>query len=960
MIKAETQSKSFVDISSRNFQILPRMDPNTKILIADNNSITSLTNLPPSLETLSLARNKIAFLGTLETQSPKLHNLNLTANRLISLEGISSCFHLEELRLANNYVGDDQIGLLLQLENLKILDISHNHLRDSSFIQSLHCLKNLEEFWNSDNDFPDWVLNFPMKNLKKLILDSNKIRILEFKGQMPSLEVLSCKENNLVDIFGMSMCMNIKEIDITGNDISQLSEEWSMLVSLQVLICKTNSLSHLPIIPNLEILDISHNSLSQRIYFSKTLRELYISHNMITEIQPLPNLITADLSYNKLFNLNCIVDAKYLKRLNASYNLLDDIQCVLKDLETCKDIVSLDLRGMEMSQSDFQFFLETFGKLEDFNGENVGDGDQDGKNRKSSAKTSPRWDRMSRSKLFPSCRSSINEVDKSNHISFNQLFVADDKPQPQSPQNEYSMFSDIKLSNSIGSSQNSISKYRELPVTNPFHTFAQETDYEMLAREFEMNKQLQKSENGSKKLCDSLISRKSKEENANAEIQKILPPVHPKRDQGEFMKEMPLDYIKENPLEVFENTPVKIVEKKAELRRFSAENTKNVSVASKNSLTSYLEPKTPNLVLETSKTVSSGYYRDSKITEKEDSTISFDISNDFSREKPPREPLKIIYESHKSKKSRCCRHCGKKKRSVNLQTTFKDKNSTNTNSAPKLIDQATSPMNSALNNHPAIIFRSHSRNSKDFKASEEFSQYSNIPHNVSQKTNLISNPSYFELPTASRRNNSFITEQSRVDTSTLSKSTKRASTPLISYRNNSNRTAESDIIHLLSYSCTPPRPILSSEAGTTITCKLSSKGTEYFLVAQMMEKEQVRVKNVIKTYTYKLQKGMHVSKPENFLNKITPDENALFYYSASEKELESIYNSSEGFETVYNHSCKELFISDSVAEILAWKSVKNSLLIVLVSLKFIRQVKENVYQVLSLKKVIPVYLVEVY
>lgn len=954
MIKAETQTKFCVDISSRNLQVLPRMEPNTKILIADNNSITSLTNLPPSLETLSLARNKIAFLGTLETQSPKLRNLNLTANRLISLEGISSCFYLEELRLANNYVGDDQIGLLLQLENLKILDISHNHLRDSSFIQSLHSLKNLEEFWNSDNDFPDWVLNFPMKNLKKLILDSNKIRILEFKGQMPSLEVLSCKENNLVDIFGMSMCRNIKEIDITGNDISQLSEEWSILVSLQVLICKTNSLSHLPMIPNLEILDISHNSLAQRTYFSKTLREIYISHNMITEIQPLPNLITADLSYNKLFNLNCIAGAKNLKRLNASYNLLDDVQYALKDLELCKDIVSLDLRGMEMSQSDFQYFLETFEKLEDFNGENVGDSNQDGKIRKSSAKVSPKWDRISRSKLFPSCRSSINEIDKSNHISFNQIFAADtEKPQPQSPQNEYSMFSDIKLSNSIGSSQNSISKYRELPVSNPFHTFAQETDYEMLAKEFEMNKQLQKSENGTKKLCDSLISRKSKEENANAEMQKILPPVHPKRDQGEF--------IKENPLEVFENTPVKIAEKQTEIRRLSTENSKNAILASKNPLTSYLEPKTPNPTLETSKTVSSGYCRESRITEREDSTISFDISNDFSREKPPREPLKIIYESHKSKKLRCCRHCGKKKRSVNLQTTFKDKNATNTHSVPRLIDQATSPMNSMLNNPPAIMFKSHSRNSKDFKGSEDFSQYSNIPDNVSQKTNLISNPSYFELPAAaSRRNNSFITEQSRIDTSTLSKSTKRASTPLISYRNTSNRTPESDITHLLSYSCTPPRPILSSEAETTITYKLSAKGTEYFLVAQMMEKEQIRVKDVIKTYTYKLQKGMHVSKPENFLNKIAPEENALFYYSASEKELENICNSSEGFESVYNHSCKELFISDSAAEILAWKSIKNSLLIVLVNLKFIRRVKENFYQVLSLKKAIPVYLVEVY
>ena len=144
MHKAET-NKTKIDLSGENLQGLPRIDTNLEILIADNNLITSLTNLPQTLKFLSLARNKIAFLGSLEQQTPYLLSLNLSSNRLISLEGISSCIYLQELRLANNYVGDDQISLIENLKDLKVMDVSHNHLRDSNFIRILSKLKNLEE-----------------------------------------------------------------------------------------------------------------------------------------------------------------------------------------------------------------------------------------------------------------------------------------------------------------------------------------------------------------------------------------------------------------------------------------------------------------------------------------------------------------------------------------------------------------------------------------------------------------------------------------------------------------------------------------------------------------------------------------------------------------------------------------------------------------------------------------------
>ena len=145
MYKSDLNNRNRLDLSGQNLQVLPRCDPQLETLIADNNSITSLINLPQSLRLLSLARNKIAFLGNIESQTPMLQSLNLSSNRLISLEGISACLYLQELRLANNYVGDDQITLIHNLINLKIVDVSHNHLRDPGFLRILENLKELEE-----------------------------------------------------------------------------------------------------------------------------------------------------------------------------------------------------------------------------------------------------------------------------------------------------------------------------------------------------------------------------------------------------------------------------------------------------------------------------------------------------------------------------------------------------------------------------------------------------------------------------------------------------------------------------------------------------------------------------------------------------------------------------------------------------------------------------------------------
>lgn len=148
MHKADFSEKvSVLDFSNQGLSILPDLHTQTHLqeLKAEHNSLTSLSKIPSTLKYLFLNHNRIAFVGNLDQQVPYLNILDLSGNRLISLDGIAGCTELRELNIANNYVGDDQIGQIRNLGQVRKLDISHNHLRDQGLLAVLKDLKCLEE-----------------------------------------------------------------------------------------------------------------------------------------------------------------------------------------------------------------------------------------------------------------------------------------------------------------------------------------------------------------------------------------------------------------------------------------------------------------------------------------------------------------------------------------------------------------------------------------------------------------------------------------------------------------------------------------------------------------------------------------------------------------------------------------------------------------------------------------------
>lgn len=840
-----------ITISNYCLNSLPKLPNDIRMLTADNNNLTSLTNVPKNLRFLSMSKNKIAFLGNLESEGQNLLYLNLSFNRLISLEGISACASLQTLLISNNYVGDDQILHIQHLKELRILDISHNHLRDKHFLNVLSSLNQLEELQNAANDFSEWKIQAPLRKLKKMVLDSNKIRKLEILSDLPELKQLSIRENNVSTIVGVRKSLALEELDLSGNDLNEIPDEFSQLKNLKKLSIKNNSLTTLPKIQSLTYLDASYNTLISVLNLSESIQVLLLSHNNISELPILPNIITCDLSFNKLTNIAGLQAGWNLESLNLNQNLFQSLETILKSLKPHKKLKTLNIENIDLSPDLISNLSSQFPYLETLNNQQFSSYHQSNTSQKA-------WDSLSKSKLFPSCRSSLAEIDKNICRS-----------------NEFSIFSDIKLDSSVTSMKPD--------------DFGQDTEYRLLAKELEINTRIQKLDIQTKHLGDSLISNKS---------QKKV-----EKQQTDF-----------------NNSLIS--------RKSSARSEKNsIQYLASSPYTRASEySKSPNSYLATpSNPTRPTDMSLSKYPEKEDSTISFEIS-----ESKLKEPRKFISDGLKDKKSKCCKNCCKKRRkSINLQTSIK-------NVSKHFIDQATSPMHS--------LMKLPINNEKTIKSTQ----------NTEKSPSAYSNRSYFtDVPGSANRNRSFIDDK-EVETRVLQY--KRSNTPLSSYRNPLPRPKIPENLQLINYATTPPRPILASESKNPILCTLNPNGTEFFLLSQIFQSENKTIKEVIKTYTYFLQKQIQNSRPEIFLNK-AENKNFFLFFKANFVELENICNSPEGFSAVLGGKIEEIVVFKELKEALAGYG-GNFVMVAISNLKGLGCSKDGRFLVDQNSVIVPVYLVE--
>ncbi len=196
---------------------------------------------------------------------------------------------------------------------------------------------------NNISSLPSGLLR--LKNLKRLVVSSNKISTLENLpqklskldiggNQISTLQNLPQKLSEL-DIGGnqistlQNLPQKLSELDISGNQISTLENLPQNLSELNIGSNKISTLQNLP--RNLSELVINNNQISTLENFPQKLSKLVIYDNQISSLQNLPqNLSKLDISYNKISTLENL--PQNLSQLDISHNQISKIENLPQNL----------------------------------------------------------------------------------------------------------------------------------------------------------------------------------------------------------------------------------------------------------------------------------------------------------------------------------------------------------------------------------------------------------------------------------------------------------------------------------------------------------------------------------------------------------------------------------------------------------------------------------------------------
>lgn len=325
------------------------------------NNLQTLVQVTENLMVLDLSHNKIAMIdGVAERNS--LCELNLSYNRLISIEGICALNKLQAVDISYNFLSPNQLIYLTKLKNLRVLNVSHNHFATEDALIFLNNLTQLNELNLSFNEFQSWGVKQPMPNLQKLILDNNKIKTLNLQN-LPNLEILSCTENSLVEIYGLTSLLHLCQLFIDFNELYELPP----LTNIEVLSVSHNKLNFLPVFPNIQMLNVSFNLLNNIPKISPNIVQLIVSSNCLTTLPAgMKNLEVLDVSNNKLSSLDFLTGCELLSILNLAYNEFQSPESILPALKNCP-LTDLDLSGLPLNKDHFSKILHFFPDLEKLN-----------------------------------------------------------------------------------------------------------------------------------------------------------------------------------------------------------------------------------------------------------------------------------------------------------------------------------------------------------------------------------------------------------------------------------------------------------------------------------------------------------------------------------------------------------------------------------------------------------------
>lgn len=163
---------------------------------------------------------------------------------------------------------------VVNMHSLLFLDASQNEIKTVAFLSTDKSLSYLQEVNLAQNKikFMDKIV---LPRLRRLNMDENRLRSVEFFGGHRRLEVLRLQKNKIKTLEGLDNMVRLKELHLGENRI----KTWDSLFNM----------------PSLEYLDLKQNQLKnipQDLPSLPKLRDLNLSGNRLAKLEEMDNLLS--------------------------------------------------------------------------------------------------------------------------------------------------------------------------------------------------------------------------------------------------------------------------------------------------------------------------------------------------------------------------------------------------------------------------------------------------------------------------------------------------------------------------------------------------------------------------------------------------------------------------------------------------------------------------------------------
>lgn len=330
--------------------------PELSQLYVDGTAVTDFSPLAGNekLTTLSASGNGIGDISTLA--GLKLQYLTLADNQIGSLAPLTGNEDLRELDVAGNRIGD--LSPLAECTQLRELNISGNQVGDLTPLGGMTKLY----FLNANNNRITSLA--PLAGCEKLdILEVNQNQLTSLDGLEYALDLhrIEAAHNQLTGIDGLINCTVLTWVNLTGNDISDISLLQKSAATLERVYLAGNELESIAALEGteaLQYLNLDGNRIGslEPLARSTALIGLSAAGNLLTSVDGLENAVK--LRYIFLAD-NQISDAQALTTLTGQaendYYVLDLSNNALTGLQlgTAKRYVRLSVYGNPLANLDF-------------------------------------------------------------------------------------------------------------------------------------------------------------------------------------------------------------------------------------------------------------------------------------------------------------------------------------------------------------------------------------------------------------------------------------------------------------------------------------------------------------------------------------------------------------------------------------------------------------------------------